>query len=454
MQLDDTIAAIATASGQAGIGILRISGPNARAILDKVFVPAHAGDFVAQQMRYGRIINDGEVLDEGLAVLFCAPLSYTCQDVVEIHVHGGGSVVRVLEVCLAKGARLAQPGEFTKRAFLNGRLDLAQAEAVMDVISSSAAESTRAALSQLGGQLSQKVGAWQGRIIHLRAQIEVTLDYPEEDYAPDIHGILAEMQHLIDEMKAALKAAHIGQILRQGARCALVGKPNVGKSALMNALLGCPRALVTAMPGTTRDVLTEMLDIDGVPMMLMDTAGLRKGGGEIERMGMERTQQAMQSADILLWAVDGTMSLTAQDKAIRKQCMDAVLQGAKCVIALNKSDLPCCVSPDELVFEGASVVTVSALTAQGLPDLLAALKQACIGTHGQEVLLSRKRHAEAVQRCVDSLETAKQAAKDGFAPDLWCADLSDAHDHLCAITGQNATEDLLDHVFLEFCLGK
>lgn len=448
-----TIAAPATAPGTAGIAVIRISGPGALDVLRGCF--SHEGEYEPRRMHYGRVLLGGEPVDQALAVYFKAPRSYTGEDMAEIHCHGGQEAVRaVMEAVLAAGAVAAEPGEFTKRAFMNGRLDLSQAEAVMDIISARAEGARRLALGQLEGRLGRKVSAIQDELLLLLAEIEVTVDYPEDDL--EEHTALAvkgRLEAIAQELAQLLSTARAGRALREGVRCAIVGRPNAGKSSLLNALLGEDRAIVTARPGTTRDTLDAEANILGLPVTFIDTAGIRHSHDEIELMGVERAKKALTSASIVILVLDGTVGITADDREIAAAAGDAPL-----ILVLSKSDLSAALVPEEAskALPCAGAVAASALTGQGLAQLEDMIFESCTGGEGfaESVALSNLRHIESVKEAASALVEAIDALAQGFPPDTAATDIRRAWHALGQVTGRTVDEDIVDLIFERFCLGK
>jgi tRNA modification GTPase len=456
---DDTIAAISTATGDSGIGIVRISGRGAREVLRHVFVPAAgqgaAGSLESHRVYYGHAVDPttGEVIDEVLALCMLAPRSYTREDVVEIHCHGGPvPVQRLLLSVLQSGARLAVAGEFTMRAFLNGRIDLAQAEAVADVIRSRTDRGLALAMKGLGGHLSRQVRAARQELLRVLAYLEATIDFvedeiPEEDVEGPLRAGLERVQRL-------LATADQGIIARQGVRVAIVGRPNVGKSSLLNALLKSDRAIVTEIAGTTRDTLEETANFGGVPVCLVDTAGIADSVDPVERLGVERSRRAIDEADLCLLVVDGSAPLSGEDRRIAQ-----ALRGAPAIIASNKADLPSVPAEGELeaLIEGAPVVRTSALSSEGLEALQEMVLRAVLcGNVAQtdEVLVSNPRHKGALLRAEAALRDALASVEAGLPADCTASDIRAAVDALGEITGETATEDLLETIFSHFCIGK
>jgi tRNA modification GTPase len=470
--LDDTIVAISTPLGQGGIGIVRMTGPDALAILERLFLPGSYRPALAQalqpngvpgprpsrlrlkpyHLRYGHIIepDSGLTVDEVLVAYMPGPATYTRQDVVEINGHGGIVALRhILLLCLRQGARQAEAGEFTARAFLYGRLDLAQAEAVLDVVQAKTGRSLQTAVGQLGGRLSGEVRAIRAPLLSALAHVEASIDFAEDEIPPRDLG--PELGQAAAALAALVADADRGIVYRHGVRVAIVGKPNVGKSSLLNRLLRTSRAIVTDIPGTTRDTLEETLNLDGVPVVLVDTAGITQSTEDpIEKLGIERSRQALTGADLALLVVDASQPVDEADRAIA-----ALTRAKPALVVLNKIDLlrevPACPFPD------LGCVPVSALTGQGLTALEKALLGTVFGGHvlaSDAPLVASLRHKEALNRALDHLRAAIAAHHGGLTADLVAIDLTAAVNALGEITGQTASDDLLETIFGEFCIGK
>lgn len=447
--MNETIAAIATAPGEGGIGVVRISGDEAEAVLGRVFRPAKARPAEDRRLVYGAAVGpDGEKIDECMAVLMRAPYSYTREDVAEIQTHGGHLCVRrVLEACLAAGARLAEPGEFTRRAFLNGRIDLSQAEAVMQLIRSRGEQARQAALRQLDGGPSAFIREAADELYGIQAAIAANLDYPEEvpdeelaeDLPPRMRALAARLERACDERGA--------RILREGLRVALCGRPNAGKSSLLNALTGEDLAIVTPVPGTTRDTVRGEISLDGCLVQLTDTAGLRDTDDPVERIGVERAGRALAEADTVLFLVDGSAPLTGEDAAPAER-----LRGRDALLVLTKADLPRAVSDAEAaaLLPGAPVFRTDCRRPETLAPLLDAL---ALRAKKDRLTLTQPRHLEAVRRAAAHLRRAAEAMDTG-AGDLASVDLLAAQQALGEVTGDAVEERLLDRVFADFCVGK
>ena len=431
----DTIAALATPTGRGGIGVVRISGPGVRhiaqALLGELPPPRHA--------RYATFRARGEAVDRGIALFFPAPRSYTGEDVLELQGHGGPLVVQqVLNACLDAGARLAEPGEFTRRAFLEGRMDLAQAEAVADLIDAASREAARSALRSLSGEFSTAIDGLRDQIIELRALTEAMLDFPEEEVdALHRNDALRRLAGLRAALEEILAKSRQGSLLRRGVHVVLAGAPNVGKSSLLNRLAGEERAIVTPVPGTTRDALREPVQIDGVPLTLVDTAGLRASSDRIEQLGMARTRRELASADIVLLVAEATTEPAP---------VEGVRADAVHLVVFNKVDLhPSFSAP-------AGALAVSARTGAGLDALRKAILQAAgWSSAGESVFLARERHVRALRACGQHLERAASLT-DRW--ELFAEELRLAHDQLGSITGAFTSDDLLGEIFSRFCIGK
>lgn len=457
---DQTIAAVSTPLGEGGIGIVRLSGNQAIDIADKIFRgKQRVVDLPSQSIHYGQIVHPQslEVIDTVLLSVMRAPKSYTREDVVEINGHGGLVCLnKILNLVLEQGSRLAEPGEFTKRAFLNGRIDLSQAEAVLDVIRAKTDLSMKFSLSQLEGRLGQKILAIKEDLILLLANIEACLDFLEEEEIEPISQtemleIALNIQAQITEL---LNSAQEGQILRQGITTTIIGRPNVGKSSLLNALLGRPRAIVTHLPGTTRDLLEEMIDLDGIPIKIVDTAGLRHTVEIVEREGVKRARQALDAADLILLVLDSSKELGDEDKAIL-----AELRDKKAIIILNKADLPVVTHPEEIiaVSPDKKIVRISALLESGLDELKHTIKGMFFSGKfitSEGLLITNLRHKEALKKASQSMDKALQALKDNLSLEFVSLDLREALDSLGLIIGQTVTEDILAEIFSCFCIGK
>ena len=432
----DTIAAIATPAGRGGIGVIRISGPAVARIAAAVL-----GGLPEPRLATFRTFRDhgGDTVDEGLALYFPAPHSYTGEAVLELQGHGGPVVMQaLLAACLDAGARLAEPGEFTRRAFLEGKLDLAQAEAVADLIDAASREAARSALRSLSGEFSAAIGALQAKLVELRALTEAMLDFPEEDvdrlHREDAAGRLAEVRRALDDVLAKSRQ---GSLLRSGVHVVLAGRPNVGKSSLLNRLAGEERAIVTAIPGTTRDALREPIQIDGVPLVVVDTAGLRESQDELERLGVQRTQHELQRADLVLAVFDASRG--------RDDLRDLPAAALR-IDVYNKLDL----APGFCAPSGA--LAVSAKTGEGLELLRRRILEAAgWSSSGEPVFLARERHLRALEQARGHLAAASGERRRW---EFFAEELRLAHAMLGTITGEFSADDLLGEIFARFCIGK
>ena len=448
----ETIAAVATAQGAGGIAIVRVSGPEAGSILKQIFRPALPRDeFISHQLMYGHAVDaDGGPLDEVMAVFMRAPRTYTREDVAEIHCHGGAVVAgAVLERLLALGARMAEPGEFTKRAFLNGRIDLARAEAVMQLIGANGQAAARASMRQLEGGVSGFVREICDELTGVMALLEASTDFPDEieeeaaaaRVAEDLRRAVGKLEERCDRRGA--------RILREGASIVLAGRPNVGKSSLMNALLRQDRAIVTDIPGTTRDVLTERIVIGGVVAELSDTAGQRETADPIERIGVDRARRATEQADVVLIVLDAAAPLSDEDRALLASA------DARSIVCLNKQDLEQIITKSSInAPKDVPVFEISAESGQGIPELMEEIGRRVAVSEESGGHLVAQRHIELAQRAADSLKAAIEAIESGVPLDTAAIDIREALARLMEITGENATEAVIDRVFSTFCVGK
>ena len=450
----DTIAAIATPRLPCAIGILRLSGPDTDAILSRVFRPAAAAALPARKMVYGTLLDEGgQPLDQVLCVRFPGPHSYTGEDSAELHCHGSPMVLeRGLAALFAAGARQAMGGEFTRRAFLNGRMDLLQAEAVVDLIDAETAEAARSALGQLSGALSRGVEEIYGSLMAVIARFYAVVDYPDEDIEDversQLEATLAEAQRRLAALKDTFRR---GQILRLGVPTAIVGRPNAGKSSLLNALLGYDRAIVTDIPGTTRDTVEEKVPLGRVLLRLIDTAGIRAQADAVEAMGIDRARSAAQAAALALLVLDGAAPLTEEDEA----AIAVAEQAEKMLVVVNKTDLPPAVDAEALRRRFGDVISLSAKTGVGMDALQTAVEALFPPEQGQPgQLLTNARQADAVGRALESVAAALDSLRRGLTPDVVLTDAEAALAALGELNGKNIREDLVDTIFSRFCVGK
>ena len=459
MFIDDTIAAIATAPGEGGIGIIRISGADSISIASSIFKPFYKEnllDYPNRSLVYGNIVDSDRVIDEVLIARMEGPNSYTAEDVVEINCHGGFiSVKKILELVLKNGARLADPGEFTKRAFLNGRIDLSQAEAVIDIINAKTDQSHDIAQTQLEGALSQKVRSLRNMITEVLAQVEVAIDYPEEDIEFITYKELTDKTSQIQkEVVRMYETSDTGKILREGLKTAILGKPNVGKSSLMNWILGENRAIVTEIAGTTRDVIEEFVNIKGIPLKIVDTAGIRETDDIVEKIGVEKSRDHMKSSDLVLVVLDSSRELEEDDLEI----LDAI-SPQKTLVLINKIDLESRLDMDKVkeYIAKDNIIPISAMENKGLEsihDKIEAMVYEGRVSNKGDVMITNTRHKDAIYKAMNSINDAIKGLEDHMSYDFIEVDLKDAWDSLGFINGDTVTEDLLDTIFKNFCIGK
>ena len=459
--LDDAIAAISTPIGSGGIGIVRISGEDSLNIADKIFKSADGKKLTEKKshtITYGHVIDPktGDVIDEVLVSVMLTPRTYTKENIVEINCHGGMLVTnRVLELVLNNGARPAEPGEFTKRAFLNGRIDLSQAEAVMDIIESKTELSRRTALDQLGGSVKEKVHALREEILDMIAAIEAAIDYPEHDIEEETYSeVHKRATALKKEIKKLLDSADMGRVIREGVEAVILGKPNVGKSSLLNLLLMEERAIVTDIPGTTRDTVEEYMNLGGIPVKIVDTAGIRETGDTVERIGVEKSRKCAENADIIFMMLDASKELTDEDMEI----LDFI-KGRKAIIIVNKTDIDNKIDSDTLCkyTEKENIVYVSVKEEKGIELLTERFKEMFFGGDievKESVLISNARHKNMLAKADEALSRALMTIESGMPEDFISMDLQDALSALGEITGDSVDDEIIDRIFTRFCLGK
>lgn len=459
MYREDTIAAIATPGSGSGIGVIRISGENAIEVADKIFQPKNRNKRLPEQptytIHYGNIVDGDKLLDEVIVLLMRGPHSYTAEDTVEIDCHGGTFVMRkILELVIRNGARPAEPGEFTKRAFLNGRIDLSQAEAVMDVIEAKNNYALQSSLGQLKGSLLEMIREMREKILYEIAYIESALDDPEHI---SLDGYPVELGEKVDNLlKIAvdlLKSSQNGRVLREGIRTVIVGKPNAGKSSLMNVLVGSNRAIVTDMAGTTRDILEEEIQLKGLNLNIVDTAGIRKTDDPVEKIGVERAKKAMLDADLILYVVDSSADLDENDEEII-----SFLQDQNAIILLNKADLPSALTVEKMQERlQKPTVSISAREETGMDELSDLIEHMFLSgeiSFNDQVYLTNMRHQAAMEQVQSSLMKVKESISLGMPEDFFSIDLMDAYEALGSIIGESVGEDLVNEIFSKFCMGK
>jgi tRNA modification GTPase len=475
--LDDTIAAIATPLGEGGLAVVRISGPQTFAVADKSFLPVGKNSLkpsaaTTHTIHYGKIVRQGRSVDEVLVAVMRAPHTFTREDTVEITCHGGILPAKlVLDTLLENGARLAEPGEFTRRAFLNGRIDLAQAEAVADLIHSRTELALAAANEQLAGKLSQRINALRDEMMQTLAHVEAHIDFPDEDISPDTkEQLLKRLEHGVAFMDELLRTANEGQILRRGIRAAIVGRPNAGKSSLLNQLLGHDRAIVSPIPGTTRDTIEETANIRGLPVVFIDTAGLREARDEIEQEGVRRSRESLARAEFILHVLDASEQFTPADEKYF-----AEFAGKKRILVVNKIDLPRKWDAEELERRpparhetsklsqqavpeaGVPIVNVCCLSGQGIEALKDAIKELVWSgeiTAGMLQVMINSRHQDALTRARAATQRTLDVLRAGETLELAAGELRIAVNAVGEIVGKTTTEDLLDSIFSQFCIGK
>ena len=455
----DTIAAVATSLGESGISIIRVSGNRALKIVSSVFKGKNdrtLEDIKSYTMRYGFIIdkNSGESIDEVIVSYMKGPRSFTAEDTVEINCHGGViSTNRVLLEVIKAGARIAEPGEFTKRAFLNGRIDLSQAEAVIDIIRAKTELSMKSALMQSEGRISREIALMRTSLLGIIAHIEATVDFPEDDLEEiTSERVLVDMERVLGEIDRLLSTANEGKIIREGLSTVIVGKPNVGKSSLLNALLMESRAIVTDIPGTTRDVIEEYMNIEGVPIKIVDTAGIRETEDVVEKIGVEKSKEKINEADLIVLMLDSSRALDEEDKEIIEYISDK-----KYIVLLNKSDLEGKITKEDLkLLNSHYIIEVSAKTGEGIKELKECIKELFFKgeVSSTDLLITNTRHKEALIRAKESLQASISTLKHTLAIDLASIDVRNSWRYLGEITGETLEEDLIDKIFSEFCIGK
>lgn len=464
INLSDTIAAIATGMNQGGIGVIRVSGENAIQIADSVFVPKKKGKEIhhleSYTAAYGNIVDRSceekeQIIDEVIVLVMKAPSTYTREDVVEIDCHGGIQVMKqILHLLIKNGARLANPGEFTKRAFLNGRIDLSQAESVMDLISAKSNLAAKTAVSQLKGSLRKKIEEMRNELIHNIAYIESALDDPEhyslDGFGDTLDKTLAKTEKEISHL---IETADNGKFMREGIHTVILGKPNAGKSSILNVLAGKERAIVTDIAGTTRDTLEEFISINGIPLNIVDTAGIRDTEDVVERIGVDKSLEAMQQADLILFIVDASVPLDQNDYDIMEQ-----IQDKQVIILQNKSDLENVVTKEEILSHiDKKIIDISAKEQTGFEAFYQELNDMFFHgslSYNDEIYITNMRHKEALEEALSSVKMVRNSIADGMPEDFYSIDLMAAYERLGYIIGEALEDDLVDTIFREFCMGK
>jgi len=454
--LFDTIAAISTPRGEGGIGIIRISGDKSFEILDKIFNTKNPNrDLGFYKFNYGFIHDNGKIVDEVMAVRMKAPKTYTCEDVVEINCHGGHLISeKVLELVLKNGARHAEQGEFTKRAFMNGRIDLSQAEAVMDIIQGKTEKSISLSLEQLRGDLRDKIGSFKKALLDVTAHVNVVLDYPEEGIDDPLPSNLRKnLENVYAEADRLISSYDKGKKIKEGIKTVIAGKPNVGKSTLLNSLLKEERAIVTHIPGTTRDVIEEIINIKGIPLVLTDTAGIRKTEDIVENIGVEKSKKFIENADLVLLVLDASRELESEDREVIEEIQN---NNKKTIVLLNKIDLERKIELDEFGLE--NILEISAKDNIGIEDMeeriYSYIVEEKVEDSSEKLIITNIRHKTALEKTKDAIRNIFETIDAGMPMDLISVDLKEALDSLSEITGEISSEDILDHVFGNFCVGK
>ena len=454
-----TIASISTAPGIGGIGIIRMSGENTFNVLEKIFKaksPKSIEEIPGYTIKYGHIFNEEKIIDEVLVSYFKAPKSYTTEDMCEINSHGGMVIMRkILELCLKNGAELAEPGEFTKRAFLGGRIDLSQAESIIDILNAKSEREANEGIKQLEGYLSERINEVKNSLLEIMTNIEVSIDYPEYD-TPEVtnNDILRSIEFSKNKLKDLKKSFDNGKYIKQGIKTVIIGKPNAGKSSLLNAILKEDRAIVTEIEGTTRDTIEEFVNINGIPLKLIDTAGIRNAKDEVEKIGIEKSKKLAEDADLIIAILDSSKELSEEDLEILN-----IAKNKKTIVILNKVDLEQKIKPEnpKLEFFNKNIINLSAKNKTGL-ELLYEKITTMFNLNEinleNDVVITNERHKNLISKAIENLNKAEKVLKDGMPVDIISISLKDALSNLGAITGEEAGEEIIDEIFARFCLGK
>ena len=453
-----TIASISTAPGIGGIGIIRMSGEKCFEILDKIFFaknPCDIDDIKGYTMKYGQIKNKDKIVDEVLVSYFKTPHSYTTENMCEINSHGGIVIMReILELCLENGAELAEPGEFTKRAFLNGRIDLSQAEAVIDIINAKSNREAKEGIKQLEGYLTQEINKIKEKILEIMTNIEVSIDYPEYDVEEMLDKEIKEKLLPIKvELQKLLKSFDNGKIIKEGIKTAIIGRPNAGKSSLLNAILKEDRAIVTEIEGTTRDTIEEFVNINGIPLKLIDTAGIRNTENEVEKLGIEKSKKIAKEADLCIVIIDSSKKLNSEDKDILN-----MVEPKKTIIILNKIDLKTFVDKDtDVISNFKNVVKISALKKEGIEDIYQKISQMFNFNEidlDNEIVITNERHKNIIKKAIENINKAEESIDKNMPVDIVAISIKEVLANLGEITGDVASEEIINEIFARFCLGK
>ena len=457
--MEKTIVAISTASGNGGIGIIRLSGKNTFKIIDRIFIPKNKNkEIKGYNIKYGNIVNpkNNETIDEVLVSYFVSPKSYTTEDMCEINSHGGMVVEkRILEICLENGAELAEPGEFTKRAFINGRIDLSQAEGIIDLINSKSDMEAKESIGQLEGYLSKKIKEIKQKMLDIMVDIEVTIDYPEYDVEEVTNTkALKELTYIKEKLTSLEESFNKGKILKSGIKTVILGKPNAGKSSLLNAMLKEDRAIVSDIEGTTRDTIEEYINIEGVALKLIDTAGIRDTDNQIEKIGVEKSKKLAESADLIIAIIDNSRNIDDDDKKILE-----IIKDKNAIIVLNKVDINDKneYNEKEVTNLCKPIIKISAKEEKGLDNLykeILKLFEMHDISSNNEVLITNERHKKQINKAKENIERAINSLKDNMPVDILSIHIKEALNDLGEITGENVSENIINEIFSKFCLGK
>ncbi|MBR3255641.1 MAG: tRNA uridine-5-carboxymethylaminomethyl(34) synthesis GTPase MnmE [Clostridia bacterium] len=456
----NTIASISTAPGIGGIGIIRMSGENCFDVLEKIFQakkPQKIEDIKGYSIKYGNIFDDkNNSVDEVLVSYFKAPKSYTTENMCEINTHGGIVVLRkILDLCLKNGAELAEPGEFTKRAFLNGRIDLLQAESVIDIINAKSEKEAKTSINQLEGRLSKKINEIKQKILNVMVNMEVAIDYPEYDVEDATNTqILTMLNEVESDLKTLEKSFDNGKIIKEGIKTAIIGRPNAGKSSLLNAILKEERAIVTDIEGTTRDTIEEFVNVNGIPLNLVDTAGIRDTENEVEKIGVKKSKKIAQDADLVIAIFDSSKELTAEDIDI----IDFI-KGKKVIIVLNKMDLEAKIDDnnEQLKQVSNNIIKISALNETGIEELYNSISKMFNLNEiniDNEIVITNLRHKNLISKAIDNVKKAKETLENSMPSDIVAINIKEILESLGEITGEEVTDNIINEIFAKFCLGK